>query len=93
VLVCKEALRQLIEVGVAQQPASPGFQRTLLLRAQAQVAGGDFGDQAVGEPSPVSVLDVTNVGAQELVIAAAVLEGTVREAGSIPLYCSDSSGW
>jgi hypothetical protein len=39
------------------------------------VAGGDFGDQTVGEPSPVSVLDVTNVGAQALAITAAKLEG------------------
>ena len=43
---------------------------------EAQVAGGDFGDQTVGEPSPVSVLVVTNVGAQALAITAATLQGT-----------------
>ncbi len=42
---------------------------------QAQVAGGDFGDQTVGDPSPVSVLDVTNAGAQVLAITGAKLEG------------------
>ncbi len=42
---------------------------------QAQVAGGDFGDQTVGEPSPVSVLDVTNIGVQALAITTAKLEG------------------
>ncbi len=42
---------------------------------QATAAGGEFGDQTVGEPSPVSVLIVTDVGAQELRIAAAALGG------------------
>jgi len=46
---------------------------------QAQVAGGEFGDQTVGESSPASVLDVTNVGAQTLAITAAKLEGTDPE--------------
>jgi hypothetical protein len=42
---------------------------------QAAVAGGEFGDQTVGEPSPVSVLVVSNVGAQSLSISGATLEG------------------
>jgi hypothetical protein len=42
---------------------------------QAQAAGGDFGDQTVGEPSPVAVLIVTNIGAQTLSITGATLEG------------------
>ncbi len=42
---------------------------------QATVAGGEFGDETVGEPSPVAVLVVSNVGAQALSIAAASLEG------------------
>lgn len=42
---------------------------------QAAVAGGEFGDQTVGELSPVSVLVVTNVGAQPLTIHAAELKG------------------
>jgi hypothetical protein len=43
---------------------------------QAAVAGGDFGDQTVGQPSPVSVVVVTNVGAQTLSISATSLSGT-----------------
>ncbi len=43
--------------------------------AQAAVAGGEFGDGTVGEPSPVAVLVVSNVGAQALSIATASLEG------------------
>ena len=35
---------------------------------QAAVAGGEFGDQTVGEPSPVAVVVVSNVGAQALSI-------------------------
>jgi Collagen triple helix repeat (20 copies)/Galactose oxidase, central domain len=42
---------------------------------QVAAAGGEFGDQTVGEPSPVSVLVVSNVGAQALSIATASLEG------------------
>jgi hypothetical protein len=42
---------------------------------QAAVAGGEFGDETLGEPSPVSVLVVSNVGAQALSIATASLEG------------------
>jgi hypothetical protein len=42
---------------------------------QAAVAGGEFGDETVGEPSPVAVLVVSNVGAQALSIANASLEG------------------
>jgi hypothetical protein len=42
---------------------------------QATAAGGDFGDQTVNEPSPVSVLTVTNIGAQTLSITAVSLEG------------------
>ncbi len=42
---------------------------------QAAVAGGEFGDETVGEPSPVTVLVVSNVGAQALSIATASLEG------------------
>ncbi len=42
---------------------------------QAAVAGGEFGDETVGESSPVAVLVVSNVGAQALSIAAASLEG------------------
>jgi hypothetical protein len=42
---------------------------------EAAVAGGEFGDETVGEPSPVSVLVVSNVGAQVLSIAGASLEG------------------
>ncbi len=36
---------------------------------QAAVAGGDFGDQTVGQPSPASAIVVTNVGAQALWIS------------------------
>jgi Kelch motif/Collagen triple helix repeat (20 copies) len=43
---------------------------------QAEVAGGDYGDQTVEEPSAVSIVNVTNVGAQPLAISAATLEGT-----------------
>ena len=42
---------------------------------QAQVAGGDFGDQTVSQPSSVSVLLVTNIGVQALAITEAKLEG------------------
>ena len=42
---------------------------------QAATAGGEFGDETVGEPSPVSVLVVSNMGAQALSIATASLEG------------------
>ncbi len=42
---------------------------------QAAVAGGEFGDGTVGEPAPVAVLVVSNVGAQTLSIATASLEG------------------
>jgi hypothetical protein len=41
----------------------------------AAVAGGEFGDQTVGESSPVAVVVVSNVGAQALSIATASLEG------------------
>jgi hypothetical protein len=43
---------------------------------QAAVAGGDFGDQTVGQPSATSTLIVTNVGAQTLRVAATALGGT-----------------
>ncbi len=43
---------------------------------QAAAAGGDFGDQTVARPSPVSVLVLTNVGAQALTIGGVTLEGT-----------------
>ncbi len=43
---------------------------------QAAVAGGEFGDETVGEPSPVAVLVVNNVGAQALSIGTASLQGT-----------------
>ncbi len=43
--------------------------------AQAQVAGGTFGEQTVGERSSVEVLTVTNVGAQALSISGATLAG------------------
>ena len=36
---------------------------------QAAVAGGTFGDQTVAEPSVVSVLVITNIGAQSLSLA------------------------
>ncbi len=36
---------------------------------QAAAAGGDFGDQTVGQPSPASAIVVTNVGAQALSIS------------------------
>ncbi|MCW3020088.1 MAG: Kelch domain protein [Solirubrobacterales bacterium] len=36
---------------------------------QAAVAGGTFGDQTVAEPSAVSVLVITNIGAQSLSLA------------------------
>ena len=42
---------------------------------QVVAAGGEFGDQTIGESSPVLVLVVTNVGAQQLAIATASLEG------------------
>ena len=42
---------------------------------QVAAAGGEFGDETVGEPSPVSALVVSNVGAQALSIATASLEG------------------
>ena len=40
---------------------------------EVAAAGGDFGDQTIGEPSPVSVVVVTNVGAQALSISATSL--------------------
>ncbi len=42
---------------------------------QASAAGGDFGDQTVGEASPAEPLTITNIGAQELSISAATLGG------------------
>ena len=36
---------------------------------EAAAAGGDFGDQTVGQPSPASAIVVTNVGAQALRIS------------------------
>ena len=36
---------------------------------EAAAAGGDFGDQTVGQPSPASAIVVTNVGAQALTIS------------------------
>jgi hypothetical protein len=43
---------------------------------QATVAGGAFGDQAVGEPSAASVLVITNVGAQALSLGTPSLSGS-----------------
>jgi hypothetical protein len=42
---------------------------------QVTAVGGSFGDQTVSESSPASVLLITNVGAQELTIAGASIEG------------------
>ena len=44
--------------------------------AQAQIAGGSFGEETVGERSAVAVLTVRNVGAQALTISGATLAGT-----------------
>ena len=44
--------------------------------AQAQIAGGTFGEQTIGEHSAVGVLTVMNVGAQALSINGATLAGT-----------------
>ncbi|MHB1809692.1 MAG: choice-of-anchor D domain-containing protein, partial [Solirubrobacteraceae bacterium] len=43
--------------------------------AEASIAGGEFGDQVVGEPSAVAPVLVTNVGAQQLKISSAELGG------------------
>ncbi len=42
---------------------------------RAAVAGGEFGDETVEQSSQASVLLITNVGAQELTITGATLEG------------------
>jgi galactose oxidase-like protein/Kelch motif protein len=42
---------------------------------QVAAVGGSFGDQTVSESSPATGLVITNVGAQELAIAGATLEG------------------
>jgi hypothetical protein len=42
---------------------------------QATVTGGSFDDQSVGASSPLSVITLTNVGAQELDITGATLQG------------------
>jgi N-acetylneuraminic acid mutarotase len=42
---------------------------------QAAVAGGDFGDETVAEPSSTSALVITNIGALQLTITADKLEG------------------
>jgi hypothetical protein len=41
---------------------------------QAAVAGGNFGDQTIGQPSGVQTLVLTNIGAQALTVSAATLD-------------------
>jgi hypothetical protein len=41
---------------------------------EAATAGGDFGDQTVGQPSAVQSLVLTNVGAQALTVSGAALD-------------------
>jgi Kelch motif len=41
---------------------------------QAAVAGGDFGDQTLGQPSAVQPLVLTNVGAQALTVTGGALD-------------------
>jgi len=50
---------------------------------QAEVAGGGFGDQTVGEASADQVMTITNVGTQALVISGASLGGADPEDFSI----------
>ena len=50
---------------------------------QAEVAGGGFGDQTVGEPSADQVLTITNVGTQTLALSGASLGGADPEDFSI----------
>ncbi len=57
---------------------------------QAALAGGDFGDQTVGEHSPASVLVVSNVGAQALSIGGAALEGA--DAGDFAITADACAG-
>ncbi len=57
---------------------------------QAALAGGDFGDQTVGENSPASVLVVSNVGAQTLSIGGATLEGA--DAGDFAITADACAG-
>jgi hypothetical protein len=57
---------------------------------QAAVAGGDFGGQTVAQPSPVSVLSVTNIGAQQLSITGATLEGA--NSGDFAIVANACSG-
>jgi hypothetical protein len=50
---------------------------------EATVAGGEFGDQTVDEPSADQVLVVTNAGGQALVISRATLSGAAESEFSL----------
>ncbi|MGH2863888.1 MAG: kelch repeat-containing protein [Solirubrobacteraceae bacterium] len=60
-----------------------------LSAAQAQISGGSFGAQTVGEPA-AGVLTVMNVGAQALSISQATLAGA--NAGDFALDTQDCAG-
>jgi hypothetical protein len=57
---------------------------------QAMVAGGTFGDQTVSQPSAVSVVVVTNVGAQALALGNVSLGGT--DPGDFAITAETCSG-
>jgi hypothetical protein len=57
---------------------------------QAMVAGGTFGDQTVSQPSAVSVVIVTNVGAQALALGKVSLAGT--DSGDFTIAAETCSG-
>lgn len=55
--------------------ASGGSAEAFLPAPEASVSGGDFGDETVGDASPLTPLTVINLGAQALEVSGASLSG------------------
>lgn len=64
---------QLLILGGSSSPTSAEL---FFSAPQATSAGGTFGDQTVSQPSAVSVVVLTNVGAQALALGGIALGGT-----------------
>jgi N-acetylneuraminic acid mutarotase len=67
---------QVLIAGGANQSGEPQSAELYFSAPEASAPPGEFGDQTVEEPSPVSQLSVSNVGAQALKIGSATIAGS-----------------